>query len=164
MLVRDVVGELELVEGDDLLHPLLPRGRAVRVDVHALRHLGVSLARDDPLAARNSGNVYPRCYTPTDWGIGWALTCYKKAIYSLWRNEWVKGSDNINIGRTSNAAPARLVRFGEPQCRPPAIGDGGIFPSHLPSPHPTKMSPFWWSPLPIAINLFVCPPLTMGEG
>ena len=55
MLIRDVVGELELVEGDDLLHPLLPRGRAVRVDVHALRHLGVGLARDDPLAARNLG-------------------------------------------------------------------------------------------------------------
>ena len=121
MLVRQVVGQLELVEGDHLLHPLLPCRRAVRVDVHALWHLRVGLARDDPLAARNSGNVYPRCYTPTDWGIGWALTCHKKAIYSLWRNEWVKGSDNINIGRTSNAAPARLVRFGEPQCRPPSV-------------------------------------------
>ena len=47
--------------------------------------------------------------------------------------------------------------------------DGGIFPSHLSSPHPTKMSPFRWSPisltlpLSIAINLFVCPPRTMGE-
>ena len=70
MLVGDVVSELELVEGDDLLHPLLPRRRAVRVDVHALWHLRVGLSRDDPLAARNLGNVYPRCYTPTDWGLG----------------------------------------------------------------------------------------------
>ena len=63
MLVGYVVGELELVEGDDLLHPLLPRRRAVRVDVHALRHLRVGLARDDPLAARNSRYVCRRCYT-----------------------------------------------------------------------------------------------------
>ena len=34
MLVRQVVGELQLVEGDHLLHPLLPCRRAVRVDVH----------------------------------------------------------------------------------------------------------------------------------
>lgn len=51
MLVGDVVGELELVERDDLLHPLLARGRAVRVDVHALGHLGVRLARHHPPAA-----------------------------------------------------------------------------------------------------------------
>ena len=51
MLVGDVVGELELVEGDDLLHPLLPRRRAVRVDVHALRHLRVGLAGNHPSAA-----------------------------------------------------------------------------------------------------------------
>ena len=48
MLVREVVGELELVEGDNLLHPLLPAGRTVRVDVHPLRHLGVRLPRHDP--------------------------------------------------------------------------------------------------------------------
>ena len=56
MLVGDVVGELELVEGDDLLHPLLPRRRAVRVDVHALRHLRVGLARHHPPAETN-GNM-----------------------------------------------------------------------------------------------------------
>ena len=51
VLVRDVVGELELVERDDLLHPLLSGGRAVRVDVHALRHLRIGLASHDPPAA-----------------------------------------------------------------------------------------------------------------
>ncbi len=52
VLVRDVVGELELVEGDDLLHPLLAGGRAVRVDVHALGHLRVRLACHHPAAGR----------------------------------------------------------------------------------------------------------------
>ena len=52
MLVRDVVGEFELVEGDDLLHPLLAGGRAVRVDVHALRHLRVRLASHYPTAKK----------------------------------------------------------------------------------------------------------------
>ena len=52
MLVRDVVGELELVEGDDLLHPLLAGGRAVRVDVHALWHLRVRLASHYPTAKK----------------------------------------------------------------------------------------------------------------
>ncbi len=33
---------------DDLLHPLLPSGWTVWVDVHALRHLRVGLAGDDP--------------------------------------------------------------------------------------------------------------------
>ena len=50
MLVGDVVGELELVEGDDFLHPLLSGRRAVRVDVHALRHLRVGLAGNHPSA------------------------------------------------------------------------------------------------------------------
>ena len=48
MLVRDVVGQLELVEGDNLLHPLLTRGRAVRVDVHPLGHLRVRLPSHNP--------------------------------------------------------------------------------------------------------------------
>ena len=51
MLVGEVVGELELVEGDDLLHPLLPGGGTVRVDVHPLGHLRVRLPRHHPFAA-----------------------------------------------------------------------------------------------------------------
>ncbi len=50
MLVGDVVGELQLVEGDHLLHPLLARRRAVWVDVHPLWHLWVGLASNDPPA------------------------------------------------------------------------------------------------------------------
>ena len=50
MFVGDVVGQLELVEADHFLHPLLSGGRAVGVDVHALRHLWVRLARNDPAA------------------------------------------------------------------------------------------------------------------
>ena len=48
MLVRQVVGELQLVEGDHLLHPLLSSCGAVRVDVHPLRHLRVGLPCHDP--------------------------------------------------------------------------------------------------------------------
>ena len=54
MLVTHVVGDLELVEGDDLLHPLLAGGRAVRVDVHPLRHLRVRLTRHNPGAGKTS--------------------------------------------------------------------------------------------------------------
>ena len=50
MLVRKVVGELEFMKGDDLLHPLLPGGGAVRMDVHPLRHLGVRLPGHYPSA------------------------------------------------------------------------------------------------------------------
>ena len=53
MLVGDVVGQLELVEGDHLLHPLLPGGRAVWVDVHSLWHLGVRLPGNDPPTEKN---------------------------------------------------------------------------------------------------------------
>lgn len=48
VLVRDVVGELELVKGDGLGHPLLAGGRAVGVDVHAFGHLRVGLAGHHP--------------------------------------------------------------------------------------------------------------------
>ena len=50
MFIRYIVGELEFMEGDDLLHPLLPGGGAVRVDVHPLRHLGVRLPGHYPSA------------------------------------------------------------------------------------------------------------------
>ena len=61
MLVGDVVGELELVEGDDFLHPLLSGRGAVRVDVHPLRHLWVGLAGNHPSAEgrRERENVRP---------------------------------------------------------------------------------------------------------
>lgn len=48
MLVRNVVGEFEFVESYGLAHPLLPFGRAVRVDVHALWHLRVSFSCHHP--------------------------------------------------------------------------------------------------------------------
>lgn len=48
MFIRDVVGQLELVEGYRLGHPLLSGGRAVRVDVHPLGHLRVGLPRHHP--------------------------------------------------------------------------------------------------------------------
>ena len=50
VFVWDVVGQLQLVERHHLLHPLLPGGWRVRVDVQPLRHLGVRLARHHPLA------------------------------------------------------------------------------------------------------------------
>jgi len=48
VFVGDVIGQLELVERDDLAHPLFASQRRVRVDVHALRHLRVSLAGHHP--------------------------------------------------------------------------------------------------------------------
>lgn len=48
MFVRDVVGQLEFMESNRLGHPLLAGGRAVRVDIHPLGHLGVGLARHHP--------------------------------------------------------------------------------------------------------------------
>ena len=50
VLIQLIVGELELVEGDDLLHPLGALGGGVRVDVDAGRGVGVSLARHHPAA------------------------------------------------------------------------------------------------------------------
>jgi hypothetical protein len=57
MLVGDVVGQLELVEGDNLLHPLLPGGGTVRVDVHPLGHLGVRLPSHNPPAAKEMFDI-----------------------------------------------------------------------------------------------------------
>ena len=50
MFVGYVVCEFQFVEADNFLHPLLPSGRTVRVDVHPLGHLGVRLACHDPSA------------------------------------------------------------------------------------------------------------------
>ena len=48
VFVGDVVGQLQLVERDDLAHPLFSGERRVRVDVHALRHLRIGLAGHHP--------------------------------------------------------------------------------------------------------------------
>lgn len=50
ILVRDVVGQFELVETDHLLHPLLTRARGVRMDVTSPGHLRVGFAGHCPLA------------------------------------------------------------------------------------------------------------------
>ena len=50
MLVGYVVGELQFVERNNFLHPLLAGGRAVGVNVHPLGHLRVRLARHYPPA------------------------------------------------------------------------------------------------------------------
>jgi hypothetical protein len=48
VLVRDVVGQFEFVEGHYFLHPLFARGRRVWMDVHSLGHFGVSLTSHHP--------------------------------------------------------------------------------------------------------------------
>ena len=48
VLVGNVVGQLELVERDDFLHPLLASRRTVRVDVHPLGHLRIGFASHHP--------------------------------------------------------------------------------------------------------------------
>ena len=50
LLVRVIVCKFQFMEGHHFLHPLLPGGRAVGVDVHPLGHLGVRLASDHPSA------------------------------------------------------------------------------------------------------------------
>ena len=54
ILIQLIVGELQLVKGDDLLHPLSTLGRGVRVDMDPWRTVGVCLARHHP-AARVEG-------------------------------------------------------------------------------------------------------------
>lgn len=51
VVVQQVVGEFEFVEGDDLLHPLGAFSRRVRVVVHPARRGGVRLARHQPRRA-----------------------------------------------------------------------------------------------------------------
>ena len=48
VLVQLIVGEFELIEGDDLLHPLGPLGGGVGVDVDPGRRVGVCLAGHHP--------------------------------------------------------------------------------------------------------------------
>ena len=57
MFVWYVVGKFQFMKTDNFLHPLLPSGGTVRVDVHPLRHLGVRLPRHDP-PAENRNGVY----------------------------------------------------------------------------------------------------------
>lgn len=51
VLVQLIVGQLQLVEGDHLLHPASSRRRRVWVDVNARRRYGIGLPRDHPTRA-----------------------------------------------------------------------------------------------------------------
>ena len=51
---QEVVGELEFLEGDELPHPMRPRGRRVRVHVEAARHGGFRFARHRPRPRRGA--------------------------------------------------------------------------------------------------------------
>lgn len=48
IVVKLIVGELQLVEGDELAHPVAARSRGVRVDVDAWRGYRVRFARYNP--------------------------------------------------------------------------------------------------------------------
>lgn len=52
--VQVVIGELEFLEGDELSHPVRPRGRRVRVHVKAARHGGFRFARHRPRPRRGA--------------------------------------------------------------------------------------------------------------
>jgi len=52
VLVEGVVGELDLLEGDIMLHPLSSSRRRVRMDEQPRRHLRFSLSGHRPLLAR----------------------------------------------------------------------------------------------------------------
>jgi len=51
VVIQQVVGEFEFVEGDDLLHPLRALGGGVRVVVDPPGGRGVSLTGDQPRGA-----------------------------------------------------------------------------------------------------------------
>ena len=55
--VTHVVCEFQFMEADNFLHPLLPSGGTVRVDVHPLGHLGVRLASHHPPAREKNYNI-----------------------------------------------------------------------------------------------------------
>lgn len=48
VLVRDVVGQFQFMEGNDFLHPLLARCWTVGMDVHSLGHFGIGFAGHHP--------------------------------------------------------------------------------------------------------------------
>ena len=48
VLIQLIVGEFELVEGDNLFHPLGPLGRGVRMDVDPRGGVGVGLTGHHP--------------------------------------------------------------------------------------------------------------------
>ena len=47
-LIHVIVRQLQLLEADDLTHPLVSRARRVGVDVESTGHLGLGFARYDP--------------------------------------------------------------------------------------------------------------------
>lgn len=51
VVVQQVVGQFEFIEGDDLLHPLGAFGRRVRVVVDSARRGGVSFTGHQPRRA-----------------------------------------------------------------------------------------------------------------
>lgn len=55
MLVADIVGELQFMEGHYFLHPLFACGWRVRMDVHSLWHFGVRLSRHHPPTSIKGG-------------------------------------------------------------------------------------------------------------
>lgn len=78
MLIGNVVGEFEFMKSDGFAHPLLPFGRAVWMDVHALWHLRVGFSSHHPAgvvelvaAVVNSDNVHQQD----------VLRCFNQPIY-----------------------------------------------------------------------------------
>jgi len=51
IVVHQIVGQLQLVKSDDVLHPLAASLRRVRMDVNATRQMRVSLSGDHPTGA-----------------------------------------------------------------------------------------------------------------
>ena len=58
MFIWYVVCKFQFMEADNFLHPLLPSGGTVRVDVHPLGHLGVRLPGHHPPAVGEHENIY----------------------------------------------------------------------------------------------------------
>lgn len=49
VVVQLMIGQLQLVEADHLLHPMRSRGRRIRVNVHPGRRKRICLAGDHPI-------------------------------------------------------------------------------------------------------------------
>lgn len=73
--VQVVVGQFQLLEGDELPHPVRPGGGRVRVHVEPAGHGGLCLPGNGPESKRRGHTVTPRACTATGEQPCSALKC-----------------------------------------------------------------------------------------
>lgn len=78
--VQVVVGQLQLLEGDQLPHPVRPRGRGVRMDVEPPGHSGLCLPGHRPDA---QGQQHMRNGLSKRASTRWAANGLEKVMHDL---------------------------------------------------------------------------------